>query len=285
MGSANAAPEVTTVHRDGRFKGAGGVEIYWQSWRPEGECRATVVVAHGGSEHSGRYRYLVERLVPDGYAVTALDHRGHGRSKGPRAVIDRMDRALTDLDAVIVNAGRPVFLLGHSVGGCMAIAYALRHQAKLDGLILSSPVAALEAAPLALRVIARALSITAPRTPLLAIDAEGISRDPDEVRAYIQDPLNHHGKLPARTITELADAVQEFPDRVEALTLPMLIVHGTADRVVPIKGAEMVAAHAGSTDLTFTRYEGGYHELMNEPPAERAQVLDEIAEWLAARTP
>jgi alpha-beta hydrolase superfamily lysophospholipase len=270
-------------HDEGTFAGAGGVEIYWQSWTPAGTPRASVVIAHGGSEHSGRYGYVVERLVAAGFAVSALDHRGHGKSGGPRAVIDSFDRALEDIDTLVSRAGAPVFLLGHSVGGCFALAYALRRQAKLAGLVLSSPVAAIEAAPLPLRMIARTLSVVAPRTGVVPIDNDGISRDPDEVRRYAEDPLVFHGKLPARTVTVLVDAVGSFPARVGELHVPLLIVHGEADRIVPIAGSEMVAAGAGSEDLTFKRYPGAFHELFNEPLGERTQALDDLEAWLLAR--
>lgn len=271
-------------HDETTFTGEGGLELFRQEWRPDGEPRAWVVVAHGVSEHGGRYEHLLERLVADGFAVRIADHRGHGRSPGPRSFID-VDKAVADLKLVVADTPRPRFLLGHSMGGCLALEYALRHQDQLDGLILSAPLAALEAAPLPLRVIARTLSLVAPRTPVFAVDAEGISRDPAEVRRYVEDPLVFHGKLPARTVQSLADAVATFPERVGELRLPVLIVHGTADRIVPIKGSEMVASHAGSSDLTFHRYDGGYHELINESPEDRAPVLDDVAGWLAAHAP
>ena len=287
--TASSPPTVTAEHRDGRFerKGGGG-GVFWQAWVPETGVRAVVVVAHGASEHGGRYRYLVERLVPEGIAVYAIDHRGHGRSDGSRALIDRMDRVLADLGTLIALAreshpGCKLFLLGHSMGGCIALSYALEHQAELDGLILSAPVAALEAAPAPLRAIARMLSVLAPKTGLLDVDAGGISRDPTEVRAYDEDPLVYRGKLPARTLTELADAVGRFPDRVGTLALPLYLFHGTADRIVPIAGSEMIAAGARSQDKTYTRFEGYYHELFNEGPADRGPVLDSVAAWVLAR--
>ena len=268
-------------HDETTFTGEGGLELFRQEWRPDGEPRAWVVVAHGVSEHGGRYGYLVERLVADGFAVRIADHRGHGRSSGPRALID-VDKAVADLARVVADTPRPRFLLGHSMGGCLALEYALERQDEIDGLILSAPLAALEAAPLPLRVLARTLSIVAPKAPVFPVDAEGISRDPGEVRRYVEDPLVHHGKLPARTVQSLADTVGTFPERAGGLRLPLLIVHGTADRIVPIKGSEMVASHAGSDDLTFRRFDGGYHELINESPEDRAPVLDGLSGWLSA---
>src|SRR5919205_591186 len=127
--------------REGTFPVRGGLDIYWQAWRGDVPIRATVVISHGAAEHSGRYRHVVERLVPDGYAIAALDHRGHGRSEGRRAVIDRWANAVADLDTFVDRArdeqpDTPLFLLGHSLGGAIALSCALGHQDKLDGLIL-----------------------------------------------------------------------------------------------------------------------------------------------------
>jgi acylglycerol lipase len=287
--TASSPPQLAAIHRDGNLDGEGGRSLYWQAWLPEGEPRAVVVLSHGASEHSGRYRYLYERVVPAGYAIYAIDHRGHGRSEGPRAFVDRMDNVIADLDqlvdkAVAAHPGKPLFLLGHSMGGCVALTYALAHQDKLTGLALSAPLAALAAAPAPLRLIAKGLSVVAPKLGVYEVDADGISRDPAEVRAYDTDPLVYRGKLPARTVQELSDAVALFPDALSSLKLPLLIMHGTGDPIVPIAGSEMVAQRAGSQDLTFHRYEGFYHELFNEPAGERERPLGDLADWLAAHS-
>jgi acylglycerol lipase len=271
---------------EGHLTGAGGVRIFWQSWLPEGDPRAVVVIAHGAGEHSGRYPHVAGRLVAEGYAVYAIEHRGHGRSGGPRALIDRIANAVEDLDALVVLAaerhpGAAVFLLGHSMGATISLDYAAAHQDRLSGLVMSGPLAALEAAPAPQRLIAAALSALAPRAGLLAIDPALISRDPDVVAAYVEDPLVHHGKLPARTVTELASAIAAFPDAVGAITIPTLIMYGTVDRLCPPAGSVMLGERIGASDLTVTAYDGLYHEILNEP--EQEQVLDELCSWLAAR--
>jgi acylglycerol lipase len=275
-----------TDHSESYFAGVGGLDIYRQSWTPAGEPAGIVVIAHGAGEHSGRYRHVAARLVAEGMAVHALDHRGHGRSGGPRALIDRMASAVTDLDALVVQAqgeqpGRPVFLLGHSMGGTVALCYALEHQDRLSGLILSGPLAALDAAPAPMRVLSRVLSALTPRLPLIAVDPSLISRDPAVVEAYVQDPLVHHGKLPARTVAELARAIESFPQSVRAITVPTLIMYGTEDRLCPPRGSVMLSERIGAADRTLTAYEGLYHEILNEP--EQARVLDELAVWLGTR--
>src|SRR2546423_6944442 len=165
------------THADGHFEGAGGNDIYWQSWLPDSEPRAVVVLSHGASEHSGRYAWTAEQLVARGYGMYALDHRGHGRSSGARAVIDRIDNAVADIGTLIARAseahpatGRP-YLLRHSMGGCLALAYATRRQDTIAGLILSAPVAVLEAASPVQRVAGRVLSAVAPKLGVFAIDS------------------------------------------------------------------------------------------------------------------
>ena len=179
------------------------------------------------------------------------------------------------------HPGVPVFVLGHSMGGCVALAYTIRHQDKLDGLVLSAPLAVLEAASAVERIAGRVLSVVAPKLGVYDIDSTAVSRDPQVVRDYDADPLNHHGKLPARTVAELSNTVGDFYEDVVRLTLPMLLMHGTADRLVPPQASEMVNERASSEDKTIIRYEGLFHEILNEP--ERERVAGDVADWLDAR--
>lgn len=274
-------------HEQGHLDATGGGRLYRQSWLPDGEVRTAIVLVHGAAEHSGRYPHLVGRLVPEGHAIHALDHRGHGRSEGPRALIEKMDHAVSDVDTLVdlaraAHPGVPLVMFGHSMGGGLALQYALRHQHKLDGLVLSAPVTLIEA-PAALRLTVRTLSKVAPRAGVVQVSAAGISRDPDEVRRYDGDELVYRGKLPARTVAELADLCESFPQNLQRLTLPLLVLHGTADTIVAPKGSHTVVELAGSTDKKLSLYEGYFHELHNEPPAERAKPLDELAAWLEQR--
>jgi acylglycerol lipase len=274
------------TQRESSFAGAGGLEIFWRAWLPDGDAAAVMVIAHGAGEHSGRYAHVARRLVDEGYAVYAIEHRGHGRSQGTRALIDRLDNAVADLDKLIALAGdahpgAPLFLLGHSMGGAIALSYTLAHQQRLAGLVLSGPLAALDPVAAPMRITAKALSVVAPRTQLIAIDSTLVSRDPAVVGEYQADPLVHHAKLPVRTVVELADAIERFPEAVPAITVPTLIMYGTEDGLCPPQGSVMLSECIGSSDKTLKAYDGLYHEILNEP--EREQVLDDLCAWLAAR--
>jgi alpha-beta hydrolase superfamily lysophospholipase len=269
----------------GSFTGERGLKIAWRSWLPDGDSRAVVVIAHGAGEHIGRYEHVAARLVGERYAVYGLDHRGHGHSEGPRALIDRVAFTVSDLDQLVVLAagehpGLDLFLLGHSMGGCISVLYALAHQNQLHGLLLSAPLAALDAAPAPVRLLATVLSALTPRLPLFAVDPNLVSRDPAVVKAYEDDPLVYHGKLPVRTISELAGAVDSFPGAVSAITVPTLIMYGTGDKLAPPAGSVMLSERIGAGDKTLIPYEGLYHEILNEP--EQNKVMDDMCAWLAA---
>jgi alpha-beta hydrolase superfamily lysophospholipase len=273
-------------HAESHLVGVGGLRIYWQAWLPDGQPDATVVIAHGVSEHSDRYRHVAARLVSEGYAVYAIEHRGHGRSDGPRALIDRIDNAVADLDSLVSLAagehpGLPLFLLGHSMGGTIAVSYAIKHQDRLGGLLLSGPLAALESASPPMRIAVGVLSRLSPRLPLIAVDASLVSRDPAVVDAYVNDPLVHHGKLPVRTIAELAAAIDSFPQAVSEITVPTLILYGSADGLCPPLGSLMLGERIAAADKTLKAYDGLYHEILNEP--EMQLVLDDICSWMTAR--
>jgi len=269
-------------HEEGRLRGVGDLQVYWQAWLPEDEPRVAVVLAHGVSEHSGRYGHVGRALTDAGYALYALDHRGHGRSEGDRANIDRLDHVVADLLTLVELAagrhGKKPFLLGHSMGGAVATAFALEHQDAIAGLLLSGPAADTSAASPVTRALGRLTSAVAPNLGVFEVEPEGVSRDPEVVRAYVEDPLVYHRKLPARTVSELVTAVNRFPEELPRITLPLLIMHGGEDPIIPVAASRMIEERAGSADKTLIVYDGLYHEILNEP--EQEQVLADIIDWL-----
>jgi alpha-beta hydrolase superfamily lysophospholipase len=264
--------------------GARSRRIVFRCWLPEDRVEAVIVIAHGYGEHGGRYEHVAQRLVEDGHAVFVPDHHGHGRSDGPRGRISLHDAA-ADLSTVIdLAAGRnpegEVFVLGHSMGGALALRYAMAHQDRIGGLILSAPLAEVDGHEF-VKAAARAIARVAPGLPLTRIDPKLISRDAAVVQAYADDPLVYHRGIPAATVAEFLMHVETLPEDVRMLTLPTLLMYGTEDKLVAPAGSVMISQRIESPDLTTTPYPGLSHEILNEP--EREQVLDQICGWVGER--
>jgi alpha-beta hydrolase superfamily lysophospholipase len=274
-----------TQHVEGTYPGAAGGSIFWQKWEPA-KPKAVVVIAHGLAEHSSRYGHVADRLNDSGYAVYALDHRGHGRSDGTPGNIERFAFLRGDLDTLLSQArgehpGLPVFLLGHSYGGLIALDYLVTRGASgLTGLCLSGAAVDPSVGSALERAMAPVLATIAPNLGVVPLDATAVSRDPLEVKKYVEDPLNYHGKIRARTGAESLTAVKRVVAGLGRVTLPVLIQHGTEDRLVSAAGSKMVAEKIGSTDKRLTLYDGLYHEIYNEP--ERDQVIGDLVGWLDA---
>jgi alpha-beta hydrolase superfamily lysophospholipase len=277
---------VKTVSEE--FIGSGGVKIFWQAWLPEEPPKGAVVVVHGFGEHSGRYENLVNAIVPKGYGVYAIDHRGHGRSGGHRALIDKYAYLLQDLDVVFARVakdhpGIAVFLLGHSMGGNIALSSALDRQDRIRGLLLSGPLVTTHGVAKPLIFLSRLLGKIAPKLGVKKLSAEFVSSDRAVVAAYESDPLVFHGSMPAGTGAALLVASQSFPARLASLHVPLLVVHGSNDKLVSVESGKTAYALAGSVDKSLTIYEGFAHEVMNEPGHET--VTTDIAHWLDAHLP
>ncbi len=274
--------------RELQFPGMREATLHAQAWLPDGEPRAVVVISHGLAEHGGRYAALAERLVARNYAVYALDHRGHGRSPGVRANIDRFAYVVSDLGTFVGRAqrqhpGHHAFLIGHSMGGAIALGCALQFPDALKGLVLSAPALAIGEGATALKSwLVRLLSVVAPGVGALDLPASAISRDPAVVSAYERDPLVYRGSIPARTLAELLAAMKEFPERANRLRIPVLVQHGTADSLVPYEANRPIYSTLGQPKLRVVRtYEGLFHEIYNEP--ERDRVIGDLEAWLEAQ--
>jgi len=272
-------------HREGKFRGYNSLNLYYQCWLPLGDPRAVLLVVNGLAEHSGRYTNLANYFVPKGYAVYSYDHQGHGKSEGLRCYIERfseyLDNLKTFVDIVRHEQGyAKIFVIGHSMGGTIAIAYAIHHQHELDGLLLSG--ATLKTGPTvspALIAMAGILSLLLPKIGTTSLDASAISQDKAVVDAYVTDPLVCRGKIPARLGAELIKTMHELPSQMPDIDLPILIMHGTADRLSDPKGSQMLFERVGSKDKTLKLYDGFYHEIFNEPKRER--VFKDAETWLA----
>jgi alpha-beta hydrolase superfamily lysophospholipase len=270
-------------HFEGTFKGSDGVELYYQRWRPEGIPRASLAVIHGFGEHSGRYGNVVDWFVPRGYAIYALDQRGYGRSPGGRGHVNAFSEYRQDVAAFLdlvrnAEAGRPLFLLGHSLGGLIALDYSLHDPSGLDGVIASGP--SLGAAPVSpfLLLLSKALSRLWPSLTLeTGLEVAALSRDQAVVDAYVSDPLVHNLGTP-RLGTEMAKAAERAQGHAADLALPCLILHGGADRLCDPKDSRAFFDKVTFADKQRHEYEGYYHEIFND--VDKEVVFADIEAWL-----
>jgi acylglycerol lipase len=274
-------------HEEGYFKDKLNHRIYYQHWLPEGEAKAVLLVVHGLAEHSGRYMNLVNHFLPRGYAVSAVDLSGHGRSEGTRGHVDRFtdytDTVAAFHDMIRIRfKDKPVFLVGHSMGGLISALYLLDRQEELAGAILSGPlVKAHGNIPVAAIWAGKIFSSLAPKFKLIALEAAAVSRDPAVVKAYDTDPLVYRGKITARLGSEMLKSMRRIIDEAPKITLPLLILQGSEDRLVDPSGAQMLHDGAISPDKRIIVYEGFYHEVYNEPEHDR--VFKDVETWLEAR--
>ena len=274
-------------HSDGRFTGAGERSIYFQCWEPESAPRAVLLVAHGAGEHSARYKPLANFFTGYNYVVAALDHNGHGYSDGTPGHVRAFDDYLSDLaifhrQLALRFPRVPMFFLGHSMGGLIGSNYLLHHQGEFVGGILSGPAIQSDLKPGRVQMLLlRLLALLMPRLGMLKLNADGVSRDPEVVRKYIEDPLVFHGKMSVRMLRELFAGMSAIQTGAAGITLPMLLLHGGADVMTAPEGSRFLYEHIGSSDKTLTIYPGLYHEIFNEP--ERAEVLVQVLGWCEER--
>lgn len=272
---------------DSSAPGPTPIKLYAQSWRPKvGDPRAVVVIHHGLADHSARYAPFAERLVRAGYAVWALDMRGHGRSGGPRVHTNAIDDYLADLDSLLHlvrerEPNRPLYLFGHSLGGLISCLYTIERQPALAGLVLSGPGIAFDAPPLQAAAI-QVIAALGPNAPLLATPHRDFSTSRDVIAEMGRDPLIYQGKGPARTARAAIDGTHRVWAGAERLTVPLLVVAGSIDKLVAPSGGRDLVARAGGTDNTFRLYDNLNHDLMHEPAGGAERVMGDIQGWLDA---
>lgn len=275
------------THAEGTFGGAGGLGLFYQCWCPEETARSAVALVHGIGEHSGRYPHLVVQLVPRGHAVYGFDHRGHGRSPGQRGHIGSWGEYREDVGAFVslvrgMEPGRPVFLFAHSMGALIALDYLPIGQQLLTGAVISgAPIAPVGVAKPLLVVLAKFLSRVWPTFTLRTqLDATAISRDPEVVRAYRADPLVH-GVATARWGAEGIEAVRRVRVSASRITLPVLFIHGGADRLNAASGIPPYVEQLSSVDKTVRIYPDAFHEPHND--LDQTAVVEDVVEWIESR--
>ncbi|HTY81346.1 MAG TPA: lysophospholipase [Dehalococcoidales bacterium] len=254
--------------KEGFFKGLKNFKIYYQSWLPDKKPAAVLLLCHGYGGHGGRFSTLAEYLLPKGYAVYALDLRGHGRSDGERLVTDNPHDYIDDLKTFFdivrkENPAEKIFLLGHSMGSFIALLYAVEYQKELAGLIVTGSGLTRPGDP----------PLPAPK-PGQPFDLSFISSNPEVLKRREEDPLVYHGPVPA--VFPMGNAPGKLYGLAPELKLPMLIMAG--NDVHDGKNSRLLYERVGSADRTLKLYDGLRHDILSEP--ERYHVMADLAAWL-----
>jgi acylglycerol lipase len=271
-------------HVEGTFKGIKKTDLSYQAWLPDNEPKAILLVVHGLAEHIGRYMNLVNYFVPRGYGIYGFDLRGHGKSPGQQSYVDRFNDYVEDTRAFFElvrdqNNSRKIFMVGHSMGGLIAAAYAIKYQEGLSGLVSSAALLKIgESVSPVTAVLAKILSSVIPRMGITVLDATTISRDKAVVDAYVNDPLVFRGKTSARLGAELLDTIAMVSRHAGEINLPIMVIFGSDDKLVNPGGSRMLFQNVGSQDKTLKVYEGFFHEIFNE--AEHEKVMADVEAWL-----
>lgn len=259
--------------------------IHYRRW-PIDAPKAVVLIVHGLGEHCERYDAVASTMNQAGYAVESIDLPGHGNSQGTRGFIEsfaHFEDAVLSLYQKIGewHPDKPVFLLGHSMGGLIASHLLLKHQDKFKGALLSGAAIESPQQPPAIQVaIVRLISKLFPKAGVMTLDASGISRDPAVVENYMNDPLVNKGKLSARLLVEMFNSMDECKAGASSISLPVFIMHGSKDDMTSPNGSQLLFDSVSSGDKTIKIYEGLMHEILNEP--EGPQITQEIIEWMDA---
>ncbi len=279
----------------GTFRGSDGTKLFHQSWIPEDAVSGwNLVFHHGFGEHCDRYANLVEAFEGTGVSLYSYDARGHGRSEGQRGHTKAFSDYVRDLEEFLLllreaeNVRHPV-LFGHSMGGLVVLAFGLSFSNQFDVSAIATSGAALRVAmnP-ALKVktlMGRLLSSVAPNLTMPAgVDVSLLSHDPVVCDAYKTDPLVH-GLVSVSMGMGLLAAGEEAVRNADRIRVPLFMGHGENDGIASPHGTVDFFRRAGSVDKRLRLYKGLYHEIMNETPRLRQEVLEDYREWILSHMP
>jgi alpha-beta hydrolase superfamily lysophospholipase len=261
------------------------IRLFAQAWTPDGETRGVLALVHGIGEHSGRYENVAMVLNLERYALIGMDLRGHGKSGGRRGHFS-FEEAFDDIELLISQAqklfpGKPVFLYGHSLGGLLVLDYAMKQPVvALSGIIVTSPALGTAKPVPGWKVwLARVMKTIYPSLTMdNGLDVTALSHNPGVITAYKGDPLVHPlisarlGWDLLQTGPWLVEHAAEFPD------IPLLLMQGNADRIVDPEAVRKFAKNIKRGNITFQLWDGGYHELHNEP--NRDEFFNVMLHWL-----
>ena len=275
------------IERESSWQSDDGIPFFTLTWEPETAPRAAIVLVHGLGEHCSRYRHLAEFLTQAGYAILTFDHRGHGKSGGPRGHAPSYDRMAADIDHFVQEArqhypGLPVFVYGHSLGGALTLYYLFTCKPALQGTVVTSPgLATGQPVSGGKLLLARTLSRLLPTVTMPnGLDRENLSHDRAVIEAYNHDPLNH-GVISTRLGNELISKGAWMQTQT-SLHLPLLLMQGSADHLVSPAATRVLAKNL-QEQVTYVEWPGLYHELHNEP--QKQEIFDTVLTWLNAHLP
>ncbi|HZI08794.1 MAG TPA: alpha/beta hydrolase [Myxococcus sp.] len=274
-------------HDEGFFTGRDGTQLFWRSSLPDTEPRAHVAVVHGYGDHFGRYSYVAEALLEDGFAVHGFDYRGHGRAGGKRGYCEAWPHYVEDLEAFWArvrkdSGGKKTFMLAHSHGGLMAAIWLGKSRVEgLSGVVMSAPYLKLAITPPAFKVMAaRAVGRLVPWLPLKTeLTPEDLSKDPVVQKAAREDPLYLRIVTP-RWFLESTQAQAEAMLLAPKIQVPLFVLCGAEDGVAAPAAARVFFEAVGAPDKKFKEYPGMLHEPLNE--VGRAEVFRDISSWISA---
>ncbi|MBT9312938.1 alpha/beta hydrolase [Leptothoe kymatousa] len=277
-------PVTQAAQLEDTFCGAHGLSLFYQAWYPRRTAKAIVVIVHGFGEHCDRYHTVTTALTQAGYAVFGFDNQGHGRSEGQRGHIDRWQDYRDNVSAFLTQVRRhepslPLFIFGHSLGGLIVLDFALLQPQDIAGIIISGPpIRPVGIAKPYLVTIARILSGVWPRFSMaVGAGKATLSRDPAIVQQIQEDPLTH-SMATVRWGTECLVAIANVRRTISQLQLPILLIHGSADKINDVRGSQEIFDRITLADKTFQVYPGSYHEPHND--LDRDKVMVDVIHWL-----
>ena len=266
-----------------RMKSEDGLELFVHACPSDAPPKAIICLIHGHGEHIERYMHVAHALNEAGYSFIGFDHRGHGQSEGTRGHTPSYEALLDDIDTFLVEVEEdypdvPRFLYGHSMGGNLVLNYALRRNPKIAGVISTSPWIKLAFEPPAIQIfLGKTMNKIFPTfIQTSGLETSSLSRDPEVVRAYEEDPLVHD-KISARLFVAMYESGLWALENAKDFPLPLLLVHGSADKITSAEASREFAEKAGE-NVTLKIWDGLYHETHNEP--EKEDVFKELIVWL-----
>ncbi len=287
-------------HREGYFSSHDNTRLYFQLWAHSDESSSTnqdaskaiIAIVHGAGEHCGRYTNVVNHFVERGYVLYGFDFRGHGKSGGKPGHVMSWLEYREDLDAFLKfireeNPSQPLYLYAHSMGGQVALDYLTQAEpsqnwnSKLSGAIISAPALARPNVSPLLIGLGKLLSRIWPGLMLEnGLEVKAISRDPEVVKSYLDDPLVG-SKVSARFGAEFMACIDRVQSNASKFQLPLFMFHGEADQIIPVTGTQRFFNKVGATDKALKIYPGGFHEPHND--SQKVEVFQDVVRWLESR--